>query len=270
MNNYQSSISFLRNYSNEYPDVFKEYFAYHCKDTEERHKQSITKYPQYLSTIKQVHKNIIPIIKEITEKYFSLYQVSFPIEVNLIVGGFGSNAYTYRQIIPNITFALERLSPEPDHLRTIVAHEFGHATQNIISKEAGIDWTKIKWNSPLTWLNQEGAATHFSRRTVANLHPSIYFSFNDEGYEWLTFLESNKQDIKAAFAKDYATESPQLLFREWFSINGGKKYGFSRVGYFIANLFFQNQIMKLGEMNAIIAWKDQDFEEQAQKWLYQE
>ena len=125
--NYEPTIRFLRTYYSEYPDIFKEYFSYHCKDTEERHNQSLRKYEENFQTIKQVHKNILPIIKEINEEYFKLYQISFPIEVNLIVGGFGSNAYTYRQIIPNITFSLEKLSTEPGHLRALVAHEFGHA-----------------------------------------------------------------------------------------------------------------------------------------------
>jgi hypothetical protein len=242
LDNYQPSISFLRSYYNEFSYIFKEYFTYHCKDTEERHKQSITKYPEYFSTIKQVHQNILPIIKEITDEYFKKYQITFPIEVNLIVGGFGSNAYTYRQIIPNITFALEKLSPEPDHLKTIVAHEFGHAAHNIITNETGIDWTKMKWNSPLLWLNQEGVATHLSRQIVPNLHPSIYFSYSSEGKEWLSFSESNKHEIIKTFAIDYSSETPQAIFGEWFSIRGGTKFGFSRLGYFIGDMFFQYQI----------------------------
>jgi hypothetical protein len=265
--NYQPNISFLRTYYNEYPDIFEEYFAYHCKDTEERLNQAVSKYPQTLPLIKQVYENIIPIIEEVVEEYNRIYEVSFPIEVNFIVGGFGSNAFTYRQIIPNITFSLERLSPEPDHLRTIVAHEFGHATHNILSDNAGMDWSKVNWNSPLTWLNQEGAATHFSKRTVPDLNPSVYFQFNNEGDEWLAFALSNQQDIKKKFRKDYDTETPQVLFREWFSINGGKKLGHSRLGYFLADLFFQDQIKRVGESKAIIAWKDTDYEKQAINWL---
>ena len=210
------------------------------KDNEERHKQSISKYPQTFSAIKQVHGNIVPIIREVVDEYSRVYMVEYPIEVNLIVGGFGSNAYTHRQIIPNITFALEKLSPEPDHLRTIVAHEFGHATHNIMSNEAETDWKKVNWNSPLTWLFQEGVATHFSRRTARNLHPSIYFSFNDEGHDWLTFCESNKKEIKTEFVKNLTNEKPQSLFCEWFSINGGNRYGYSRLAYFIGDMLFNN------------------------------
>ena len=270
VNNYQPSLSFLKGYYNEYPEIFKEYFAYHCKDNEDRHEQSISKYPQTISAIKQIHRNFVPIIREVVDEYIREYQVSYPIKVNLIVGGFGSNAYTHKQIIPNITFALEKLSPEPDHLRTIVAHEFGHATHNIVSNESGTNWKQVNWNSPLIWLFQEGVATHLSRRTARNLHPSIYFSFNDEGYEWLTFCESNKKEIKKEFVKDLTNENPQSLFREWFSINGGNRFGYSRLAYFIGDMFFQDLIQMKGEKNAIISWKEQDFEIEIKRWLYQE
>lgn len=266
---FQPNTKFLKEYHNKYPDIFKEYFSYHCKDTDERLTQSIEKYPSSISTIKQVHKNLIPIIEEITEEYYKIYQITFPIEVNLIVGGYGSNAYTHRQIIPNITFALERLSPVTEHLKTIVAHEFGHATQNILSNRSGIEWNEVNWNSPLTWLHQEGAATHFSRKTVSHLNPSIYFHFNDEGSDWLSFAKSNSQNIKTEFAKDFSDATPLEMFREWFSINGGEKFGHSRLGYFLGDMFFQSQIKKSGEIKAIIAWKELNFEEQVKNWLLQ-
>lgn len=186
------------------------------------------------------------------------------------MGGFGSNAYAYKQIIPSISFALEKLSPEPDHLRTIVAHEFGHVAQNIITNEAGTDWSKMQWTEPLTWLYREGAAIHFSRKTAAKLQPASYFSFDDKGQEWLTFAESNQQEIKKAFAEDYLKETPLKLFHEWFSIRGGEKFGFSRLAYFLGDKFFQDQIARLGEMNAIIAWKEMDFVEQVKGWLFAE
>lgn len=179
MRSYQASPDCLRNYYDKYPEVFKEYFAYHCKNTEERHLQSIANYS--LTAIDDVHGKIIPIIEEVAGRYSAVYQVSFPIEVNLIVGGFGSNAFTHRMIIPNITFALEKLSPGTGHLKAIVEHEFGHACHNIISNETGIVWSNIRWENPLTWLYQEGAATHFSRMTEPCLNTSVYFSFDDEG-----------------------------------------------------------------------------------------
>ncbi|SES18584.1 DUF5700 domain-containing putative Zn-dependent protease [Psychrobacillus sp. OK032] len=199
-----------------------------------------------------------------------MYQVNFPVDINIIVGGFGSNAYTNQQIIPDITFALEKLSPEPDHLRVIVAHEFGHAAQNILSDRAGMDWPTVHWTSLLLGLYREGVATHFSRQTVLNVHPSIYFSYNDEGYEWLSFAEENAEAIKIAFADDYKVLTREALYYEWFSINGGKKSGYSRLAYFIGDMYFQFKVKEMGETAAIVAWRDGGFEEQVEQWLFQE
>ncbi|ANX11539.1 hypothetical protein ABE41_005925 [Fictibacillus arsenicus] len=265
--NYHSSIEFLRNYYGEYPEIFKEYFAYHCKDTEERHLASLEKYPGVLSDIDLVYKNIVPIIHGTAEHYKNNYQVSFPADINLIVGGFGSNAYTYRQIIPNITFALEKLSPVQDHLKTIVAHEFGHAAHNIISNNAGIDWKNVDWNSPLTWLYQEGAATHFSRQTAKGIKESVYFSFDDEGEKWLQFFSKNQEKIISDFARDVTTETPIAVFKEWFSITGGAKFGYNRLGYLIGDQFFQELIKRNGELVAIVAWKDTSYKENVINWL---
>jgi hypothetical protein len=84
----------------------------------------------------------------------------------------------------------------------ISTHEFGHAAKNIITSEAGIDWTSFQWESPLTWFNKEGAAIHFSRKTAVNLVPPIYFSLNDKGHDWLVFSGRHKHEIKMMFAKD--------------------------------------------------------------------
>jgi hypothetical protein len=269
MNNYPHSIESLREYYTTYPEIFAAYFPLHCKDTEERHTQSIEKYPHYVSTIQQVHERIIPISEETADKYFEQYGISFPIEVSFIVGGFGSNAYTHRQIIPNITFALERLSTEPSHLQSLVAHEFGHAAQNIISDNEGMDWASLQWTSPLVWLNQEGAATHFSRQIASGLDPSAYFCSHDTGNGWLAFVQANKEEIKKAFTKDYETKNAMELFKEWFSISGGKTYGYTGLAYFIGDIFFQQQIERLGEKGAIIAWKEPSFLEEVEAWLYE-
>ncbi|WP_043933247.1 hypothetical protein [Bacillus sp. EB01] len=267
LENYQPSINFLRSYYMNFPEIFREYFLYHCKDTEERHIQSITRYPQVFTSIQLIHNEIVTIIKEVEYNYLSMYQVNFPIDVYLIVGGFGSNAYTHKQIIPNVTFALEKLSPESSHLRAIIAHELGHVTHNIISDKAGNDWSKVDWNSPLTWLFQEGAATHFSRITSPGLSSSIYFSYDDNGDEWLAFASSHKEEIQFEFAKGLAECSPQEIFREWFSINGGKTFGFPRLAYFLGDMLFQEIVLQVGEMNAITAWKDHGFKDTINTWL---
>lgn len=268
--NYEPTTQFLRKYFAEFPEIFEEYFNGHCKDTEERHLQSIEKYPHYFNSIKEVHENILSIIPEIAGAYKNKYNLSFPVDINLIVGGFGSNAYTYRQIIPNITFALEKLSPNPDHLRVIVAHEFGHLAQNIMTDDAGMDWLKSQWTHPLIWLYREGIATHLSRQIADNIHPSVYFSYNDEGVQWLTFAQANMIRIKQAFTEDFKALTSEKLFHEWFSINGGNRFGYSRLAYFLGDQFVLEYMEKHGELAAIIAWREERFEAIIAQWLSQE
>ncbi|QUG42043.1 hypothetical protein KD050_01720 [Psychrobacillus sp. INOP01] len=268
LTNYEATIHSLRKYFAEFPEIFEEYFNRHCKNTEERHLQSIEKYPQYFDTIKNVHENIQTIIPEIAVAYKNKYNIAFPVDINLIVGGFGSNAYTYRQIIPNITFALEKLSPNSDHLRVIVAHEFGHLSQNILSDDAEMDWSKAQWTNPLISLYREGIATYLSRQIAVNLHPSVYFSYNDEGAEWLDFAQANIIMLKQAFMEDFKALTTDELYREWFSINGGNRFGYCRLAYFLGDLFVQENKEKHGELATIIAWKDQNFEMEIAKWLF--
>lgn len=66
---------------------------------------------------------------------------------------------------------------------------------------------------------------------------------------------------------DYQQLSPQEVFREWFSINGGKRFGYTRLVYFLADRFFQQERKKTGEREAILAWRDPFFLEEIEKWL---
>lgn len=268
--NYEATTQSLREYFAAFPEIFEEYFTRHCKNTEERHVQSIEKYPQHFNAIKEVHKSIQIIIQEIAGAYNKKYNISFPVDINLVVGGFGSNAYTYQQIIPNITFALEKLSPNPDHLRVIVAHEFGHLAQNIISDNRGMDWSKVQWTNPLNWLYREGIASDLSRQVVDLMHPSIYFSYNDEGKDWYDFAQANTTKIKQAFNEDYKVLTTEEIFHEWFSINGGRKFGYNRLAYFLGDLFVRKYKGKHGEIATITAWKDPAFEVNIAQWLSQE
>jgi hypothetical protein len=261
------SVESLNEYHQQFPDIFAQYFQYHCRNPEERLPKSIEQLQSEKSHIQRVQENIIPIIQETAIRFKAAYGVVFPVEVSLIAGLYGSNAYTWRQIIPNITFALEQLTYDKEHLRAIVSHEFGHAAQNILSEQAGMDWRTVKWDNPLIWLNQEGAAIHFSRKIAPDLPPSVYFSFDNQGDGWLTFAKSHVNEIKKGFHEDFQRLQHDELFREWFSIRGGQSFGYSRLGYFIGDLLFQNQIKRLGEEKAIIAWSEKDFFEQLQTWL---
>lgn len=264
----ERTLEQLRAYYEKYPEIFNIYFTYHCKNTDERLKQAIEKYPNDWESIQKVHDSMTDLIEEVVRSYKVKYQLEFPISVNLIVGAYGSNAYTHREIIPDITFAMERLSPEADPLRAIIAHEFGHAAHNIISDGHQMDWKTVQWMHPYVTLLQEGAATHFSRQIIPNLKESIYFSHDNNGDDWLQFALENKTVIIHRFANDLNSGKPHIeIFKEWFSINGGATFGHTRLAYFIADTFFQESIKQIGELETLLWWKNEDFFSVVDEWL---
>ncbi|HLR36647.1 MAG TPA: hypothetical protein VK084_01270, partial [Chitinophagaceae bacterium] len=192
----------LREYYEKYPEIFNTYFLHHCQDTDERLNKALERYNDDWKSIIKVHQSIKILLKDITNSYQIKYQLQFPNNVNLIIGAYGSNAYTHREIIPDITFAMERLSFKEEPLSVIIAHELGHAAHGIISENYQMDWKNIQWDHPYIWLLQEGAATHFSKQIVPNLKESIYFSYDLNGDGWLTFAKEHKQEIISNFAND--------------------------------------------------------------------
>ncbi|WP_064971729.1 hypothetical protein [Ornithinibacillus californiensis] len=264
----EPSLVGLRKYYEKHPDIFKAYFPRHCKNTDDRLNQAIQKYSEDWDSIKKVHERIGNLIENVTALYQEVYQIEFPIDVNLIIGGYGSNAYTHLQIIPNITFALERLTFDEEPLKVIIAHEFGHASHNIITDQYDMDWKSAKWDHPYTWLLQEGAATHFSKQIVPGLEESIYFSYKYEEEDWLKFAKENKQEIITSFISDMESgKSNANIFREWFSINGGQRFGYSRFGYYIADCMFQDFVERKGEVDTLLLWKEKEFFHIIKSWL---
>lgn len=59
------------------------------------------------------------------------------------------------------------------------------------------------------------------------------------------------------------------LSRDWFSINGVNAFGYSRFGYFLGELFVQEEMEKHGELETIIAWENPHYLERVENWLLQ-
>ncbi|MUK89344.1 hypothetical protein GMD78_13330 [Ornithinibacillus sp. L9] len=267
----QPSKERLQEYYAKYPDIFDVYFTYHCKNKDEKLLKALTRYEEDVDSIQRVHYQISELIEKVVHVYGKKYGVTFPIDVNLIVGAYGSNAYTHRQIIPNITFAMERLTFEKDPLKVIIAHEFGHATHNIITDQHHLNWKNMHWEHPYIWLLQEGAATHFSKEIVPDLHPSIYFSYDLKGEEWFDYANNHKVEIIRSFFDDIdnVKKTSGDIFKEWFSINGGMRFGYTRLAYFIADCMFQDFIHKFGEINTVLLWKDEQYFNLVDNWFKQ-
>lgn len=266
--NYMPSELFLKHYYEKFSQHFQEYFLYHCKNADEKIKNAIQKYPSKMNEIKESSGKIESLIQQVVLTYTQKYNVEFTKDVHIIVGAYGSNAFTHRQIIPEVTFCLEKLSSKDKHLKVIIAHEFGHALHNILSNQEGMDWSKVQWDHPFTTLFQEGFATYFSEQ-VTDADKSVYFLYDDNGEEWLRFAEDNKNEIIATFLEDINKRSQPEIFHEWFSINGSSYFGFERLGYFLGNNVIQILIEKYQEKKAVTLWKESTFNKEMENVLFE-
>ncbi|MGE8004990.1 hypothetical protein [Lysinibacillus sp. NPDC093216] len=258
-NNYVPTIDYLKNYYKKHASHFEEYFRFHCHNVDEKMKMAIPKHQEKISALIEIKDKMPKLIRDIARDYEQMYDITFTKDVHLIVGLYGSNAFTYRQFIPEIAFCLEKLSPLDRHLQIIIAHEFGHASHHLLSEKRGINWAMVDWESPFTWLLQEGIATHFSTKVVS-ARKDEYFAF-EEDLEWLTFASNNKQIIMEEFLSDVTSLDARAVFLEWFSINGGKRFGFNRLAYFIAYEFIQSSLQELTELDVITLWRDVNYQD---------
>ena len=117
---------------------------------------------------------------------------------HLFVGGFGSNAFVERDYWRYV-FAAEKLSPNLNHLRVIVAHEIGHIYHNVMLQNNGMDWEKAEWTDAAVNLYREGVATYVSKQIVKGLNESVYYSYDDDGERWLQYYIENEEQIKKRF-----------------------------------------------------------------------
>ncbi|AIC92778.1 hypothetical protein [Shouchella lehensis] len=209
------SLSTLRQYYATFPSVFEEYFSYHCTQTDSRLQSALARYPTDLLHINNLREQLPSLIHDIVHLYEERFYISYKQTIHLIVGAYGSNAYTHRQILPDITFSLERMPKNSDGLRVLIAHEIGHAIHNQWTDLEGIDWEQIRWESLLLGMYREGVATHFSRRIVPNVAEELYYTYGSlGGKEWILFAQENQIDIKRAFLKDFNELSEKQLYRE--------------------------------------------------------
>ncbi|WP_285397316.1 hypothetical protein [Lysinibacillus sp. fls2-241-R2A-57] len=51
------------------------------------------------------------------------------------------------------------------------------------------------------------------------------------------------------------------MFLEWFSINGGKRFGFNRLAYFIAFELIQSYLQELAELDVITLWRNINYQD---------
>jgi hypothetical protein len=256
---YEATAHYYETYFQQHPEVFNFYFKFHCKNKEERLEQALKQHPQMLEQMRWVKEHVPVYTTDIIKRLQAMFSITFTEDVQIFVGLGGSKAYTTHSMNPQVAFNVDRIDAEEIGLKVLIAHEFGHATHHIYSSEQGISVRQIKWGNPYTLLMQEGIATYLSMQVV-DAPTDVYFAFGRDE-EWLTFVQTNKKDIIEAFQKDLKEQTPQEVFKEWFSINGGKHFGSKAIAYYIGYEIVEKLVEQQGIEQALLLWGHEGFEQ---------
>ncbi|AAT60094.1 MULTISPECIES: hypothetical protein [Bacillus cereus group] len=253
----------LKKYFTSHPEIFEEYFKYHCPNTKERFSNAINLYPAKIEDIRIIAESLPIIIQEVTNAYHNKFNFDVKMKFHLFVGGFGSNAFVEREIIGDMFFAAEKLSPDLNHLRVIVAHEIGH----IYLQNDGMDWGKAKWADATVNLYHEGVATYLSKQIIKGLNESVYYSYDNDGERWSQCYIENEEHIKKRFLEDYIEGWTFEKEKEWFRLSGGQYFGYNRLGYFLGTAFVEYIVQALGESEVFIFWNKYNLKSSVLDWL---
>lgn len=257
--NYEATLDYYETYFEQHPYVFQFYFQFHCKNKEEKLERALKHHPQILEQMSWVTEHIPDYTTEITKIFEEMFSITFTEDIQIFVGLDGSMAYTTHSMNPQVAFSVNRIEAEEIGLKVLIAHEFGHATHHLYSSEHGIGVRQIKWGNPYTCLMQEGLATYLSMQVVA-APADVYFAFGRDE-DWLAFVQTNKKDIFEAFQKDLKEQNPQVVFNEWFSINGGKHFGYKAIAYYIGYEIVEKLVEQQGIEQTILLWGQEGFEQ---------
>lgn len=260
-------LAVLNQYFTSHPEIFEEYFKYHCPNTNERLSNAIKQYPAKIEDIRIITKTLPIIIQEITNEYRNKYHFDVNMKFHIFVGGFGSNAFVEREIIGDIFFAAEKLSPDSNHLRVIVAHEIGHIYHNVMLQNDGMDWEKAEWADAAVNLYREGVATYFSKQIMKGLDESVYYSYDNDGERCLQYYIENEEQIKKRFLEDYIEGWTFEKEKEWFRLSDGQYFGYNRLGYFLGTTFVECVAQTLGESEGFTFWNRHNLKRGVMDWL---
>ncbi|MET3575735.1 aminopeptidase [Bhargavaea ullalensis] len=259
----------LEAYFSEYPGFFEEYFPKHCPKTDERLIRAIEQYPGKIKDIEAAGQRLPEEIEKVEAAYRELTGIDPHMDHHLFVGTFGSNAFIGGKEKNDAYYALEMLSPDPDDLRLVAAHETGHVVQYRMSGEAGGEtwWRHVDWSHPAVTLMSEGGALHLSKLAVPGLDQPSYTSFGTLPEEGYGFFMANKRQIKDEFLKDMDGGWTGGNEMEWFRLSGGRRHGFSRLGYYLAGEFMERRAEIRGLEPALTDWDRLTLEEEVHDYL---
>ena len=263
----QMTVKELIAYFDEHEAIYENYFPMHCPKTDERLQMAIDKYDGKIQDIRTISRTLPSIVEQMDAGFQQAFKLDLDCSYVLMVGSFGSNAFVTRDDRRKIFFAVEKLSPNPEHLQVITAHEIGHVSHFALATRQGLDWSTVDWMHGLTTLYTEGVATYLSKKMVPGLPESIYFTYDDLGDPWVKCYEEHKSDVKRRFFEDAAGEWDLGKEKEWFRLRGGSYFGYERLGYLLGTEYVEQLVGKLGEEQALTFWHGNDVKKDILAWL---
>ncbi|WP_100013064.1 aminopeptidase [Lentibacillus sediminis] len=216
--------------------------------------------------MKEVAAVLPGVIEELSEKGESYFGFSLPVSAHIFTGLYASNAFVDHQM--EMYFAIEKLSQDPSLLRVIVAHEMIHSYHYHLLGHAGIDWQAIDWSDVRNSLYLEGVATYLSEKLVPGHPQHVYFSYEDEGEDWLDFCKQNHKKIAAAFLADLDSENVNME-KEWLRLSGGQHFGYNRLGYYLGTTLVRDLLEELQEEEMLKMLAEKDVAGEVDRWLRQ-
>ena len=259
----------LLDYFSRYPEIFDVYFPDYCPKTDERLIRAIGRYPAKEEDIARAGQRLPEEIENVRDLYRGLTGIDADNDHHLFVGAFGSNAFVAGANKDEVFYALEMLSPEPDDLRLVAAHEMGHVVHHRMSAQASGDtwWRKVDWSHPLVTLLSEGGAIYLSKLAVPGMGRPDYVSFGALGEEGYGFYMANRKKLHEAFADDMESGWNEDKDKEWFRLSGGTRHGIPRLGYYIADDLIEHRAELRGMDAALTDWDAMTLEEEFSDYL---
>lgn len=258
VSHYQPTSEYLEQYYHQFQADYDVYFAHHCLHIETKKRAALKKHSPKLPELLPMRDLFLEHIPKILQRYEEMFDVKYTKTVRLLVGLYGSTAFVYQQYHPDVAFCLEKLPYNETYIKLIIAHEFGHVMHYLYNDIYSQDWHLVNWTHPYTWLLQEGIATTLSTLLV-EARLDEHFAF-EEDREWLDFAQKNESLIAKQFLCDMKTiNDSHTIYKEWFSINGGKNFKQTRLGYYLGYQIVNALLTQYDIKETFTIWKEDDF-----------
>lgn len=231
-------------YRLRHSEVFDFYFSPPHWGRRENLPAALGRYAEDMERIEGVAREVrelIPRIAERTLAAFTTREDEVELGVIAFVGAYGADGFGFPFAgSASVFLALELLAGyEPDRVRALIAHEFGHGLHLELRRNVRPEWFAEIMKDPLQLLQfasalfAEGLAVAASKRSIPGLDERAYLFYSPEQWAWCRANRAKLVDL----ALDALQREEQGDYFRFFA--GGKpseELPFDRTGYYVGSL----------------------------------